>query len=125
MAGLVPAISIIGARAHSIPSLTMSIEIAGTSLAMTSMSASISSERALGEKRANRIVHFQSVDVMRVREGRIADHWGVCNLLCLLHLIGASPIGFRCNMVHLLPGQLSMATSTTCMSSSGAPPCWA
>ena len=33
-------------------------------------------------------IHFESVDVMRVREGKITDHWGVGNLLSLMQQIG-------------------------------------
>ena len=31
-----------------------------------------------------RKIHFETVDVMRVRNGKITDHWGVANLLSLL-----------------------------------------
>lgn len=33
-------------------------------------------------------IHFESVDVMRVHNGKITDHWGVGNLLSLLQQIG-------------------------------------
>ena len=32
----------------------------------------------------HRTVHFESVDVMRVQNGKITDHWGVGNLLSLI-----------------------------------------
>jgi steroid delta-isomerase-like uncharacterized protein len=35
----------------------------------------------LGIAPTHRKVHFESVDVMRVQNGRITDHWGVGNLL--------------------------------------------
>ena len=36
------------------------------------------------EERGN----FETVDVMRVQNGRITDHWGVANLLSLMQQIG-------------------------------------
>ena len=36
----------------------------------------------------HRTVHFESVDVMRVQNGKITDHWGVGNLLSLMQQIG-------------------------------------
>src|SRR5262245_10998953 len=33
-------------------------------------------------------IHFESVDVMRVQNGKITDHWGVGNLLALMQQIG-------------------------------------
>jgi len=36
----------------------------------------------------HRKIHFESVDVMRVRNGKITDHWGVGNLLSLMQQIG-------------------------------------
>jgi predicted ester cyclase len=37
----------------------------------------------LGIAPTHRKIHFESVDVMRVRNGKITDHWGVGNLLSL------------------------------------------
>ena len=34
----------------------------------------------LGLEPTGRAVHFETVDAMRVRDGRITDHWGVGNL---------------------------------------------
>jgi predicted ester cyclase len=31
-----------------------------------------------------RQVHFETVDAMRVRDGKISEHWGVANLFSLL-----------------------------------------
>jgi Predicted ester cyclase len=42
----------------------------------------------LGVPPTHRKVHFESVDVMRVRNGQITDHWGVGNLLSLMQQIG-------------------------------------
>ena len=36
-------------------------------------------------------VHFETVDVMRVRNGKITDHWGVANLLSLAQQLGFAP----------------------------------
>jgi predicted ester cyclase len=38
-----------------------------------------------------RKIHFESVDVMRVRNGMITDHWGVGNLLSLMQQLGVMP----------------------------------
>jgi predicted ester cyclase len=32
-------------------------------------------------------IHFESVDVMRVQDGKITEHWGVANLLSLMEQI--------------------------------------
>jgi len=37
----------------------------------------------------HRPIHFETVDVMRVHDGKITDHWGVGNLLSLMQQIGA------------------------------------
>jgi steroid delta-isomerase-like uncharacterized protein len=42
----------------------------------------------LGIAATHRTVHFESVDVMRVQNGKITDHWGVGNLLSLMQQIG-------------------------------------
>jgi steroid delta-isomerase-like uncharacterized protein len=42
----------------------------------------------LGVAPTHRRIHFESVDVMRVRNGKITDHWGVGNLLSLMQQIG-------------------------------------
>ena len=33
-------------------------------------------------------IHFETVDVMRVQNGKITDHWGGGNLLSLMQQIG-------------------------------------
>ena len=35
----------------------------------------------LGVAPTGRSIHFETVDAMRVRDGKITDHWGVANLL--------------------------------------------
>jgi steroid delta-isomerase-like uncharacterized protein len=42
----------------------------------------------LGIAPTHRKIHFESVDVMRVQNGKITAHWGVGNLLSLMHQIG-------------------------------------
>jgi len=44
--------------------------------------------RFLGVAPTHRKMHFETVDVMRVQNGKITDHWGVGNLLSLLQQIG-------------------------------------
>src|SRR5215472_10334531 len=46
----------------------------------------------LGIAPTHRKIHFESVDVMRVRNGKITDHWGVGNLFSLMQQLGALPI---------------------------------
>lgn len=36
-----------------------------------------------------RTIQFETVDVMRVRNGQIAEHWGVANLFSLMQQLGA------------------------------------
>ena len=42
----------------------------------------------LGIAPTHRKIQFESVDVMRVQNGKITDHWGVGNLLSLMRQIG-------------------------------------
>jgi predicted ester cyclase len=43
----------------------------------------------LGIAPTGRKVHFEAVDVMRVKGGQITEHWGVGNLLAVMLQIGA------------------------------------
>jgi predicted ester cyclase len=38
-----------------------------------------------------RKIHFETVDAMRVDQGKIREHWGVANLFSLLEQLGAWP----------------------------------
>ena len=38
-----------------------------------------------------RKIHFETVDVMRLRIGKITEHWGVANLFFLMQQLGAWP----------------------------------
>ena len=43
----------------------------------------------LGVAPTGRKIHFETVDVMRVRNGKITDHLGVANLFSLMQQLGA------------------------------------
>jgi steroid delta-isomerase-like uncharacterized protein len=43
----------------------------------------------LGMAPTGRKIQFETVDVMRVRNGKITDHWGVANLFSLMQQLGA------------------------------------
>ena len=45
----------------------------------------------LGVVPTGRKIQFETVDVMRVRDGKIAEHWGVANLFSLMQQLGAWP----------------------------------
>ena len=45
----------------------------------------------LGIAPTGRKIHFETVDVMRVRNGQISEHWGVANLFSLMQQLGALP----------------------------------
>ena len=38
-----------------------------------------------------RKIQFETVDAMRVRDGKITDHWGVANLFSLMQQLGGLP----------------------------------
>jgi len=46
----------------------------------------------LGVAPTHRKIYFESVDVMRVRNGKITDHWGVGNFFSLMQQLGALPV---------------------------------
>ena len=45
----------------------------------------------LGVAPTGRKVQFETVDAMRVRYGKITEHWGVANLFSLMQQLGAWP----------------------------------
>jgi len=45
----------------------------------------------LGVAPTGRVIRFETVDAMRVRDGKITEHWGVANLFSLLEQLGAWP----------------------------------
>ena len=47
----------------------------------------------LGVAPTGRKIHFETVDAMRVRNGKIVEHWGVANLFSLMQQLGALPPG--------------------------------
>lgn len=48
-------------------------------------------EAFLGVPATGRKIQFETVDVMRVHNGKIAEHWGVANLFSLMQQLGAWP----------------------------------
>ena len=44
-----------------------------------------------GIEPTGRKIHFETVDAMRVRDGKITDHWGVANLFSLMQQLGGLP----------------------------------
>jgi steroid delta-isomerase-like uncharacterized protein len=49
----------------------------------------------LGVAPTGRRIHFETVDVMRVHQGKIVEHWGVANLFSLMQQLGAWPIATK------------------------------
>ena len=45
----------------------------------------------LGIPPTDKKIQFETVDAMRVRDGRITEHWGVANLFSVLQQLGAWP----------------------------------
>ena len=45
----------------------------------------------LGIAPTGKTIHFETVDAMRVRDGKITDHWGVANLYSVLQQLGQLP----------------------------------
>ena len=45
----------------------------------------------LGVSPTGKAIHFETVDAMRVQDGKITEHWGVANLFSLLEQLGAWP----------------------------------
>jgi steroid delta-isomerase-like uncharacterized protein len=45
----------------------------------------------LGVAPTGRKIQFETVDAMRVHNGKITEHWGVANLLSLMQQLGAWP----------------------------------
>jgi predicted ester cyclase len=45
----------------------------------------------LGIAATSRQIHFETLDVFRVHNGQLTDHWGVANLVSVLIQLGALP----------------------------------
>jgi steroid delta-isomerase-like uncharacterized protein len=45
----------------------------------------------LGVAPTGKTIQFETVDAMRVRDGKITDHWGVANLYSVLQQLGQLP----------------------------------
>jgi predicted SnoaL-like aldol condensation-catalyzing enzyme len=54
----------------------------------------------LGIAPTGRKIHFETVDVMRVHNGKITEHWGVANLFSLIQQLGAWPSTTQLNCSH-------------------------
>lgn len=46
----------------------------------------------LGLAPSGKRIQFETVDAMRVRDGKITDHWGVANLYSVLQQLGKLPV---------------------------------
>jgi len=42
----------------------------------------------LGIAPTGKVIHFDTIDVFRVRDGRLTDHWGIADLLGVLIELG-------------------------------------
>src|SRR5438128_10668585 len=45
----------------------------------------------LGVPPTGKLIHFETVDAMRVRSGKITEHWGVANLYSAMQQLGVLP----------------------------------
>lgn len=45
----------------------------------------------LGVAATGKAIHFETVDAMRVQDGKITEHWGVANLYSVLQQLNAMP----------------------------------
>ena len=45
----------------------------------------------LGVASTGKVIQFETVDAMRVRDGKITDHWGVANLFSVMQQLGQLP----------------------------------
>lgn len=45
----------------------------------------------LGVSATGRKIQFETVDAMRVKDGKITEHWGVANLFSVMQQLGALP----------------------------------
>jgi steroid delta-isomerase-like uncharacterized protein len=45
----------------------------------------------MGVAPTDRTVEFESVDIIRVEDGKVAEHWGVTDVMSLMQQLGAVP----------------------------------
>jgi predicted ester cyclase len=45
----------------------------------------------MGIGATGRTVEFESVDIIRVEDGKVAEHWGVTDTMSLMQQLGAIP----------------------------------
>jgi len=76
----------------------------------------------LGVAPTGKAIQFETVDAMRVRDGKITDHWGVANLYSVLQQLGQLPptwpeqrvrIGCRWSRAAVHPRASSPAAAAT------------
>ena len=45
----------------------------------------------MGAAATNRTVEIESIDIIRIEDGKVAEHWGVTDTMSLMHRLGALP----------------------------------
>jgi steroid delta-isomerase-like uncharacterized protein len=45
----------------------------------------------MGVPATNNSVEFESIDIIRVRDGKVAEHWGLTDVMALMQQLGAVP----------------------------------
>lgn len=45
----------------------------------------------MGVAATGKTVEFESIDIIRIEEGRVAEHWGVTDVMSLMQQLGAVP----------------------------------
>jgi predicted ester cyclase len=45
----------------------------------------------LGVPASGKSVEFESIDIIRLEDGKVAEHWGVTDTMTLMQQIGAIP----------------------------------
>jgi predicted ester cyclase len=45
----------------------------------------------MGVPASGKTVEFESIDIIRLEDGKVAEHWGVTDTLALMQQIGAVP----------------------------------
>jgi steroid delta-isomerase-like uncharacterized protein len=45
----------------------------------------------MGVPATDRVVEFETIDILRLEDGKVAEHWGVTDVMSLMQQIGAVP----------------------------------
>jgi predicted ester cyclase len=45
----------------------------------------------MGVAATGKAVEFESIDIIRVEDGKVAEHWGVTDVMSLMQQLGAIP----------------------------------